>query len=273
MKTPKRLKSGNWDWHDRVCVVTGASSGIGNRLARDLARSGATVCAVARRSDRLEELVGELDPGRHSFVTADVAERDDVRTLRDHVESTYGRCDVLVNNAGVAGESDFDGPAALADLERVMAVNFFGAAYCTAELLELLAASAPSHVVNIASVAGKLTWGGASAYCASKFALVGWSESLYFELARKGVHVGVVEPGPVPTEGFPQRDLKGDPWLRYAMTSDAGVSAAIRRVVERGKMERVVPRWYYLLQVPRLLVPPVYRFANRRILSRAGRPT
>jgi uncharacterized protein len=273
VQTAKQGKSDNWDWHDKVCVVTGASSGIGNRLARDLAAGGARVCAVARRADRLEELIGELGPHRHSFVAADVAVQDDVRSVRAHVDATYGRCDLLVNNAGVGGEGAFKGAGSLEDLERVMGTNFFGAAYCTAELFDLLAASAPSHVVNVASMAGRLTWGGASAYCASKFALVGWSESLYFELARKGIHVGVVEPGPVPTEGFPQPELEKDRLLRYAVSSDEDVSAAIRHVVERKKMQRVVPRWYYLLQLPRLLVPPAYRFANRKILARAGRPT
>ena len=273
MQTAKRIKSGNWDWRGKVCVVTGASSGIGNRVARDLGRAGARVCAVARRRDRLEELVGELGPDGHTFVGADVSVRDDVGAVRAHVETTYGRCDVLVNNAGVAGEGAFEGAGSLEDLERVMATNFFGAAYCTGELFALLSASAPSHVVNVASMAGRLTWGGASAYCASKFALVGWSESLHFELAGKGIHVGVVEPGPVPTEGFPQRDLAGDRFLRYVISSDEEVSAAVRKVVEKRKMERVVPRWYYLLQVPRLLAPPAYRFANRKILARASRPT
>lgn len=273
MKTAKIGKSGGWEWRDRVCVVTGASSGIGRRVARDMAGEGARVCAVARRKDRLDALVGELGPDRHSFVAADVSDRDAVHTVREHVEATYGRCDVLVNNAGVGGEEAFDGLGALSDLERVMATNFFGAAYCTAELFDLLVSSAPSHVVNVASMAGRLTWGGASAYCASKFALVGWSEALYFELAGKGIHVGVVEPGPVPTEGFPQRELEKDRLLKYVTASDADVSAAVRRVVEQGKMERVVPRWYYLLQVPRLLAPPAYRFANRKIMARAGRPT
>jgi NAD(P)-dependent dehydrogenase (short-subunit alcohol dehydrogenase family) len=269
----KTGKNVNWDWRDRVCVVTGASSGIGRRVARDLASEGARVCAVARRKDRLEALIADLGPDRHSFVAADVAVRDSVREVHDHVAATYGRCDVLVNNAGIGGEGSFRGPESVEDLERVMATNFFGAAYCTAELFDLLLESAPSCVVNVASMAGRLTWGGASAYCASKFALVGWSESLYFELARKGIHVGIVEPGPVPTEGFPQRDLARDRFLRYVISSDEDVSAAVRKMVEKRKMERVVPRWYYLLQLPRLLAPPAYRFANRKILGRAGRPT
>jgi uncharacterized protein len=273
VQATERDKNLNWNWRDRVCVVTGASSGIGHRIARDLASEGAHVCAVARRRDRLEALITDLGPERHSFVAADVAVRDSVRAVRDHVGTTYGRCDVLVNNAGVGGEGSFRGLESLEDLERVMATNFFGAAHCTAELFDLLLDSAPSHVVNVASMAGRLTWGGASAYCASKFALVGWSESLYFELAGKGIHVGVVEPGPVPTEGFPQRDLEGDRFLRYVISSEEDVSAAVRKVVEKRKMERVVPRWYYLLQVPRLLTPPAYRFANRKILARAGRPT
>jgi uncharacterized protein len=264
----------SWDWRAKVCVITGSSSGIGARLARDLARLDARVCVVARREGRLTQLLSEMggqDAG-HSLFVADVSSRDDVAALGRHVAETFGRCDVLVNNAGVGGERAFDAEGALDDLQRVMGTNFFGAAHCTGELLELLVASAPSAVVNVASMAGRLTWGGASAYCASKFALVGWSESLFYELAYKGVHVGIVEPGPLPTEGFPQRGLIDDPVLKHTLTTDAEVATAIREVIEARKLERVVPRYYYLLQLPRVLTPPLYRFAQRRVLARAGRP-
>ena len=267
-------KDKRWNWHGKVCVITGSSSGIGARLARDLARLEARVCVVARREERLANLLSDMGGATagHSMFVADVSSRDEVRSLARHVSESFGRCDVLVNNAGVGGERRFDADGALDDLHRVMGTNFFGAAFCTGELLELLVASAPSAVVNVASIAGRLTLGGASAYCASKFALVGWSDSLYYELAQKGVHVGVIEPGPLPTEGFPQRALINDRLLKYTLTDDAEVSAAIRKMVEHRKPERTVPRFYYLLQVPRLLAPPLYRIAQRKVMRRAGRP-
>ena len=254
----------------KICVVTGASSGIGRRLARDLAGKGAVVCAAARREDRLSELVRDLTPvasGAHSYVVTDVADRDQVHRLAEHVRETYGRCDVLINNAGISGGRPFDGEQSLETLEKVFRTNFFGAAYCTAAFLPLLESSAPSHVVNIASIAGRVAFGNGSAYCGSKFALVGWSESLYYDLKRKGIHVSLVEPGPIPTEGFPQTALIGSPILRRALGGADDVSRAVQHAIRHKKMQRAVPRFYYLAPILRLLAPPLFRFAAKRLAS------
>jgi uncharacterized protein len=259
----------------KICVVTGASSGIGRRTAFELAADGAVVCAAARRRERLAALVAELGPeAGHTFVVTDVSQRADASALAAHVEARYGRCDVLINNAGLSDEGPFDGPDAIDRLERVMATNFLGAAYVTAELMALLLASAPSHVINVSSIAGRLPVGGGSGYGASKFALSGWSEALHLELAPRGVHVGVVEPGPVPTEGWPLTAMARDPVLRLALTTERAVARAIIDAVVNRKMERVVPRWYYLLRFPRLVCPPLYRWGYRWLTAtRAARTT
>lgn len=256
------------DFPGTVWVITGASSGIGRRTALDVAGEGARICVAARREDRLASLVDELGGSSrgHSYVVTDVSKKGDARALATHVKATYGRCDVLVNNAGFTAEQSFTGPKAVKPLEEIMATNFFGAVHCTAYFLPLLAESAPSHIVNVASMAGRLAFPNNSAYCASKFALVGWSESLHFELAEQNVHVSVVEPGFIPTEGFPQEAFVGDRWLKYALGSEAGVSTAIRDAVAGRKMERVTPRWYYLFQLPRVLAP----FAYKRVMTRLG---
>lgn len=254
--------------HDRVCVVTGASSGIGRRVAVLLATHGATVCIAARRRDRLGAVLDELGRGAdHSLVVTDVSKRDQVAALARHVRERYGRCDVLVNNAGFSDRGVFDEPGAIERLERVIATNFFGAAYLTADLIDLLLSSAPSHVVNVSSIVGRLPVAGASEYCASKFALSGWSEALHLEMAPRGVYVSVVEPGPLPTEGFPQIEMVDDPLLRIALTTDSRVAEAILGAIVDRKMQRVVPRWFYLLQFPRLACPPLYRFVNARLIA------
>ena len=194
----------------------------------------------------------------------DVSSRADVRNLESHVRSTYGRCDVLINNAGFLGRNAFDGPAAVEETERVMATNFFGAVSCTAEFLGLLEASAPSHVVNVASVAGRIAVG-VPAYTASKFALVGWTESLSLELPKKGIYPSSVEPGFIPTEGFQHEDLKRDRLTRSMLGTEADVSKAIQDAIAGRKVQRVVPRWYYLFQVPRVLAPRAYRFVATRL--------
>ena len=259
---------------DRVCVVTGASSGIGRKTALDLAAAGAKICVAARRRDRLESLVAEMggEAAGHSLVVTDVSDRDQVRALTDHVRRTYGRLDVLINNAGFAGREGMTGPESIEHIESVFATNFFGAVYCTGEMFDLLAASAPSHVVNVASMAGRLATPGTSTYAASKFALVGWTEALQPDLAERGIYLSSIEPGFVPTEGFPQKNLVSDRFMRHILGTDAQVSAAIRDAIAHRKPQRVVPRWYYLLQVPRVLAPGLYRFALDKVAnSRAGR--
>lgn len=251
----------------RVCVVTGASSGIGRRTSLDLAAAGNRVCVAARRQERLESLVEEMggEAAGHSFVVTDVSNRDQVRALASHVRATYGRLDVLINNAGFAGRPGFTGPESIEDIERVIATNFFGAVYCTAELLPLLEGSAPSHVVNVASMAGRVATPGVSTYVASKFALVGWTESLYPELAERGVYLSSIEPGFIPTEGFPQKSMVRDRFMKHLLGTDAQVSTAIQDAIAHRKPQRVVPRWYYLVQLPRVLAPRLYRFALGKV--------
>ncbi|MGH2749687.1 MAG: SDR family NAD(P)-dependent oxidoreductase [Actinomycetota bacterium] len=248
-------------------MVTGASSGIGRRTAVDLAARGGRLCIVARRQERLEELLAELGgAGRgHSLFVCDVADRAQVRALAAHVRDTHERCDVLVNNAGFSTDGTFEGPGDIERLEDVMAVNFYGTVYCTGELLPMILASAPSSIVNVSSVAGRLGLGGNSSYCASKFAVVGFSESLHIDLADRGVCVSLIEPGFIPTEGFPHSDLAGDSVMQHALGTVEDVSAAIVDAIEHRRMERVVPRWYHLLQLPRVVAPPLHRWAAMRL--------
>ena len=262
-----RLRPRTRDWTGTVWVITGASSGIGRRTALDVAAGGASVCVAARREDRLRRLVKEMPGEGHSHLATDVSDRDQVKALADHVRTTYGRCDVLVNNAGYPGPNGFGGPDAIPEVERLMATNFMGAVLCTGEMLPLLQRSAPSRVVNVTSVAGRVAVPGKPAYTASKFALVGWSDSLQPELARKGIFLSSVEPGFIPTEGFPQADMVNDRVLKHVLGTERDVSRAIQDAAAGRKPQRVVPRWYYLLQLPRILTPPVFRGVAARLVA------
>ena len=250
-----------------VCVVTGASSGIGRRAAADLAGKGARVCLVARRHKQLDELLAELGGSSqgHSLFVCDVADRAQVRALAKHVRTTYQRCDVLVNNAGYSDSGIFEGPDDIDRLERVMAVNFYGTVYCTGELLPLIEASAPSSIVNISSMAGRLGLGGNAPYCASKFAVCGFSEALHLDLAGRGVCVSLIEPGLITTDGFQHATFQNHPVMRHALGSVEDVSVAIIDAIHNRKTERVVPRLYHLLQLPRVVLPPLHRWAASKL--------
>jgi uncharacterized protein len=242
-----------------IALVTGASSGIGAAVARRLAgEAGARLVLVARRRDRLEALAAELDGA--TVIAADLVEAHTPALVARRVEDEHGRLDLLVNNAGVRGRGSF-AQGGWAELHRIMAANFDAPVRLTGALLPLLRRSAPSSIVNVGSVAGRVSRPGAGSYSASKYALAGWTEALSMEEARHGVHVALVQPGYVATEGFPQAELLARPWTRWLVSSDDKVAEAIVDAWRRRKPERYVPRPYGLVPVARALLPGLYRRA------------
>jgi short-subunit dehydrogenase len=242
-----------------IALITGASSGIGEAAARRLAREpGTSLILVARREDRLRALACTLGRERVSFLAADLLEEDAPAHIRAHVEEHHGRLDLLVNNAGSGWRARFaDG--GYENVRRTMAINFDAPVRLTEALLPILRASAPSAIVNVSSTAGRVARAGAGAYSASKFALAGWSDSLWAEERPHGVHVGLVLPGFIATEGFPQTELTEKRLTRWAVsTPEQGAEAIFRAGVGRCP-ERYVPRPYALAAAFRALTPGLVR--------------
>lgn len=249
----------------KVAVVTGASSGIGEATALRLATAGMTVVAVARRGERLEALAAGLPTGTRGRIVphvADVTDTDAVDALAGRVRDELGACHVLVNNAGVGGGA-FVGRDDLDDALRTLDVNLLGTLRCLAAFADLLEASAPARVVNVASVAGKLGIGPA-AYAASKFGVVGLSEALSLSWASRGITVCQLNPGFIETEGFPQTRIKRSP-ARRLIGRPEDVADRVADVLVSGVPERTVPGWYRVIVALRHLAPPVYRGAARRV--------
>ena len=187
------------DLTDRVAVVTGASSGIGEATARTLAAEGCSVVLAARREDRLEALEREIGTDRALAVPTDVTDEDDVAALVERTREAFGGIDVLVNNAGVSRPApvlDADGD----DVERQIGVNLLGVANVTRAALPEMLEAATADVVAVSSVSARRPGEGASAYAASKCGVNGFCESLRKEVAEDGVRVTVVMPGATVTE-------------------------------------------------------------------------
>jgi uncharacterized protein len=250
-----------------VAIVTGASSGIGEATARRLAREpGASLVLVARREERLRELArslaGLLGEERVSWVAVDLVDENAPELVRTHVTERHGRLDLLVNNAGSAWRKPF-AEGGYENVRRTMAINFDAQIRLTEALLALLRESAPSAIVNVASTAARVTRKGTGAYSASKAALASWSDALWAEEQANGVHVGLVLPGFISTEGFPQSELTAKPWTRWAVsTPEQGAEAIYEAGIGR-KAERYVPRPYALASIARILVPGL----TRRVIS------
>ena len=241
----------------RLAIVTGASSGIGEAAARRLAAEpGLELVLVARREDRLKALASSI-PGA-TWIAVDLTDDDAPARIREHVEARGAPLGLLVNNAGAAWRAKFaDGGHE--NVRRTMAVNFDAVVRLTEALLPLLRAAAPSAIVNVASTAGRVARAGTGAYSASKFALVGWSDSVYAEELRNGVHVGLVLPGFIATEGFPQAELRAKRLTRWAVSTPERGAEAIVDAGLRGRAERYVPRYYAIAATLRVVAPRLVR--------------
>jgi uncharacterized protein len=246
---------------DRLrALITGASSGIGEATARRLAREpGAALILVARREERLRALAESL-PCEASWLAVDLTAADAPERVRAHVAGGEGRLSLLVNNAGAAWRGGF-AESGYANVERHMELNFDAVVRLTEALLPALRASSPSAIVNVASTAGRVARARSGAYSASKFALIGWTDALHFEERPHGVHVGMVLPGFVETEGFPATELRQRALTRWIVSKPERVAEAIVETGLRGKAERYVPRPYGLIAVARILAPALVRRA------------
>lgn len=245
-----------------VICITGASSGIGEATALRLAREpGAQLVLVARRAERLAALVGRL-PCPATQVAVDLTDDDAPARVRAHLEETHGgRLDALVNNAGASWRARFaDG--GYDNVRRTMAINFDAQVRLTEALLPLVRDAAPSAIVNVSSTSGRVARAGAGAYCASKFALCGWSDALGAEERCNGVNVALVLPGFIATEGFPQKELP-----QFLVSQPAVVADAIADCILNGRPERYTPRYYWLAAALRIGVP---RLVRRFTSSAAG---
>jgi uncharacterized protein len=177
------------------------------------------------------------------------------------VEERFGgQLDLLVNNAGGSWRAAFgDEDGGYENVHKTMELNFDAPVRLTEELLPLLRASAPSSVVNVASIAGRVARQTAGSYGASKAALIGWTDSLHLEEKPNGVHVGLVLPGFVATEGFPQESLKRNPATRWIVGKPEQVADAIVAAGPGGRAERIVPRGYAAFPALRILAPWLVR--------------
>jgi NADP-dependent 3-hydroxy acid dehydrogenase YdfG len=186
---------------NRVALVTGASSGIGEATALALADQGAKVAIAARRKDRLDDLAKRLaEKGAEPLVlVADLLRETEAQRIVKETEAHYGRLDILINNAGVM----YLEPIAEADLgrwRRMLELNVLSLIASTQAALAGMRARRDGHIVNISSVAGRVANPNSAAYAATKFGVVGFSEALRREVFKDNIRVSVIEPGMVDTE-------------------------------------------------------------------------
>ncbi len=232
-------------FNGKAVLITGASSGIGRQTAIDFARNGAkTIILVARSKTKLEDLEKFLKinfPSEIVVYPCDVSKKAEVVKMGRDLLEKLGFIDVLVNNAGfgILGKVQ---DQSIEEIESITFTNYMGMVYCTKQFLDSMISRKKGHIVNVASVAASFGVAGLAAYCASKYAMLGFSESLRHELHGTGVGITVVSPIGVKTDFFSNASFKGRvPNYTGFMLKPEKVSGSILAAANSHRLEIIVP--------------------------------
>ena len=233
------------NFKNKVVVITGASSGIGEAAAEQFAKRGANLVLVARRKEKLEQVEQKLS--KYSIKTliqvCDVSDKQQVKQMSEKVIETFSKIDILVNNAGFVIYGKVE-ELSIEDIESQMKTNYFGTINCTKHFLPYFLKQNSGHMINVASVGGSFGVPGIASYCATKFAMLGFSEGLHHELHGTNVGVTVVSPIMVRTSLFDHPSFKN--FAKHAtgisLSADT-VANAIIKASDSSKLEIVVPSY------------------------------
>ena len=245
---------------DKVAIVTGASSGIGRATALALAERGAVLVLASRNVVALEQLAQQIHTtGRKALVVpTDVTQIDQIERLAQATLSQLGRIDILVANSGQYIRVPISA-LAISDLERSMAINFYGGAYAVLAVLPAMLERHSGHIVLVSTMNAKKAIPPDAPYAAAKFALSGFGEVLRQEVYGTGLHVTTVFPGRVDTPMIQSLQV---PWIS-AKISPEEVARAIIKAIERRKVEVILPPQAGLLYLLNVLSPGAADWATR----------
>lgn len=217
---------------NQVAVITGASSGIGWALSKQLAAEGCKVGLIARRRDKLEELAAEIRQagGTAALATADVGDREQIHAAIAEVAGELGPIDLLIANAGIGMPTQLD-PMNIDEIEQMFRINVLGVVYTLEAGLPDMLRRGKGHIVAISSAAAKKGLPGESAYCATKAAVNNYMEGLRLQLRDKGILVTTICPGFVQTPMVEMNTFKM-PWL---MSADEAAQHIVRALKQKKK--------------------------------------
>ena len=230
------------NFKDKVVLITGASSGIGRASAIQFAKKGASIILVARNKEKLVQADRDLKKFNVSTLVCecDISNKTQVKKMSRIVLEKYESVDILVNNAGFAIYGSVSN-LTTEEIESQMATNYFGMVYCIKNFLPLMIKQKSGHIVNVASVAGSFGLPGIASYCASKFAMLGFSEGLKHELKGTGVGITVVSPIMVRTSFFDHSSFENMPKYSPTSLSAETVANAILKASHSPRLEIIVP--------------------------------
>ncbi|OPA80084.1 oxidoreductase [Paenibacillus selenitireducens] len=256
-------------FQDKIILITGASSGIGALMAQKLADRGAIPILTARSVDKLQELQSRIQ-GTSRIIPMDVTNENQVNAAVSAVIQEYGRIDILINNAGYGVFETFL-DTSISEFDTMMDVNYMGIVRCTKAVLPHMVAAGQGHIVNIASLAGKIGSAKSSSYNATKHAVLGLTNALRQEMYGTGIYVTAINPGPIDTPFFEKADPSGQYVQNvkmFLLTPDQVVNSMMR-AIEKRKAEVNLPfaaaAGIKLYQIfPRLADKFAYKLINKK---------
>lgn len=246
----------------KIIAITGASSGLGEQIAVQVAKLGGTPVLLARTEERLHILQGRLKREYQTSCYAyqlDVTKDKQVQNVFNRIEKEVGTIDVLINNAGFGKFLSFE-EASLEEVKAMFDVNVFGIVACIKAVLPAMQQRNSGHIINIASIAGKIATPKSSAYAATKHAVIGFSNSLRMELAMTNIRVTVVNPGPIQTNFFQIADRSGQyvESVKRILLKPEYVAAESLKTIWKYKRELQLPRWMGLGTLAFALFPRTF---------------
>ena len=263
------------DFKNKVVLITGASSGIGKQTAIEFAKLGSSIILVARRKNKLEQVENELKQFNVNTLVCvcDVSKKDQVDELSKIVLQKFDSVDILVNNAGFAIYG-LVSDLSINEIESQMETNYFGMIYCVKNFLPLMLKKKSGHIVNVASVGASFSVPGVSSYCATKFAMLGFSEGLKHELYGTGVGLTVVSPIMVRTPLFEHPSFTNFSKFSTGVSlSSETVAKTIIKASNSSRLEIVVPSVaraviWFKQTFPFLINPIVGRIFRKQLTKR-----
>lgn len=257
---------------DKVIVITGASSGIGEELAMQAAECGAIPVLIARTEEKLRALKQKIETTYRTscyYYVLDVCNEEEVERVFTQVLQDIGSIDILVNNAGFGVFKTFV-DASVQEVKNMFDVNVFGLVACTKAVLPYMIERNSGHIVNIASLAGKIATPKSSAYAATKHAVLGFTNSLRMELASTNITVTAINPGPIDTNFHTIADESGTyikSVERYILKPHY-VAQQIVKAIETKKREVNLPKWMSLGPIIYSLFPGLFERVAGKSLSK-----
>lgn len=255
--------------NNKIILITGASSGIGALMATTFAARGAIPVLTARSINKLEHISSQI-PSEHAVFPLDVTDAVQIDSVVRQIVERFGRIDILLNNAGYGIFATFQ-EAPLAHFEDMMNVNYMGTVRCTKAVLPYMLQAHSGHIVNIASMAGKIGSAKSTGYAATKHAVLGFTNSLRHELVGTGVSLSAINPGPINTPFFDIADPSGAYVKNIAsfLLKPDKVVAEIIDAIERNIPEKNLPviaaLGVKLFQLfPRIFDRIAYRLLNKK---------